>query len=416
MGQKRLWGSLLIAALLLIAPVYSACALENLRIRGGIDFKTYGYQDTAGDNHQWLFHNTNFSVWQGNSPLSFHFSGGYLGDNADDFSQSGRGRLTKAYLQYGKFGDKNTLKAGRFFLTKGVGLGVLDGVDFSTIITPRYKASVYVGMMGPMNREFEFEKPSDAFSFGGELKWLQPIPYLPNSIMGLSYTNQSRNGEIYRHLIGLNSQHNFKLGWQWLNTVQLRLSGSPLRKAITRLRYFDDKWSLSAEAGILTPAVESYSWFNDFGEGTIYERIRFSADRWLVPAKWAVGAEGGMLIAGESGFRGGPVVSTPFGQAGYRFASGNQAQASGPWVNAKYALPEWEFSAYWAMIDYQWDSFDIEQDDLMMLYAGAAYVPFFWNNIKLYGQFQYFTNPEFTQDKRGLFGITYNFDNRECCK
>ena len=113
----------------------------------------------------------------------------------------------------------------------------------------------------------------------------------------------------------------------------------------------------------------------------------------------------------ETGFRGGPVVNTPYGQAGYRFSSGEHALTSGPWVNIRYQVtPELKIDVYGALIDYEWEAFDIEQEDLTMLYAGIEFEPKFMQNIVLSAQYQHFSNLQYNSDRRAMGGIKWNFD------
>jgi len=168
------------------------------------------------------------------------------------------------------------------------------------------------------------------------------------------------------------------------------------------------------EGGIIHPDAEDYSWFADFEEGGYY-RLRFALDRWLKSGKWGLGIEGGYLLAGDgSGFRGGPVLTIPYGQIGYRLSSGSElANSSGPWASLRYsAFSGVEVYAYGSMTTYEWEAFDIESEDLMALHTGASYEPeFFAQNIQLFAEFQIYQSPEFNQDRRALGGITYKFDS-----
>ena len=411
MGRLIKSPTLILPILILVLAAVSASAGDAYRFRGSVGLKAYGYEDDAANSHLWLFQNTNFSLWQNEGPLSFHFSGGYVGDNADDFSHSGRARFLKGYLMFGKYGDKYRFRAGRFFLLQGVGVGVLDGLEASGLLLPNLKASIYAGLMGPMTREFEFEDPAEDFSFGGKLKWKAgKLNYLGYSTFGLSYTNQKRNDNVFRNRIGVTSVHRLNKEWSWMNTLHLRLTESVMRKFVARIKYFSECWSVMLEAGIFVPDVADYSWFGDFGEGS-YKRVRFAVDKWLGSHDWGVGFEGGRLMSEETGFRGGPVVSTPYGQAGYRFSSGEHALTSGPWVNVRYQVtPCLKLNAYGAMIDYKWEAFDIEQEDMMMLYAGLEFAPKFLQNIALSAQYQHFSNLQYDSDRRMMGGIKWNFD------
>ena len=399
--------------LLLLTSLVSTAVLagDGIRYKGSLGVRAYGYEDTA-DSHLWLFQTLRVSAWQNEGPLSFHFSGGYTGDSADDFSESGRGRFLKGYFQYGKTGDHTVIRGGRMFIYRGVGIGVLDGVDASSMIRSNLKFSIYAGMMGPFKRDFEFEKPEDGLSFGGELKWKpSALPYFGHSIFALSYTKQVRNEEDFRHRLGLTSSHRISRELRWMNNVQLRMNGNLFRKFTTRLRYFGDKFSGMVEAGVIVADAADYSWFTEFETGA-YSRVRFSGDYWFVTNKWAGGIEGGFIASGETGFRGGPVLTSPWGQFGYRISSGEHSLSSGPWFSLKYkVVPELEIYGYGAMIDYEWEAFDIEQEDLTMLFAGCRYDPAFMECISLSAQYQHYSNAQYDQDRRALMGISWKFDS-----
>jgi len=410
MGSKIITAALIMLLLMSLASS-AVLAGDTIRYKGSLGVRAYGYEDIE-DNHLWLFQNLRVSAWQNEGPLSFHFSGGYTGDNADDFSASGRGRFLKGYFQYGKTGENTVIRGGRMFLYRGVGIGVLDGIDASSMIRSNLKFSVYAGMMGPFTRDFEFEKPEDGLSIGGELKWKPAaLAYVGHSTFALSYTKQARNGEDFRHRLGLTSSHRISRELRWMNNVQLRMNGNLFRKFTSRLRYFGDKISGMVEAGVIVADAADYSWFTEFETGN-YSRVRFAGDYWFAANKWAGGIEGGFIASGETGFRGGPVLTSPWGQFGYRVSSGEHSLSSGPWFSLKYNVnPELEIYGYGAMIDYEWDAFDVEQEDLTMLYAGCKYNPTFMECISLSAQYQQYSTPQYNQDRRMMAGINWKFDS-----
>ncbi|MBZ0263048.1 hypothetical protein K8I28_00140 [bacterium] len=414
MNIAKTKGMVLMLAILILCILVPTTTSHAVRIRGSVGADAYGYQDQQGEDHLWLMQKTRFSLYHANNPLSLHFSGGYLGDNHDEFSNSGRGRFLKGYIQYGGLGRNTDIRAGRFFLYRGVALGVMDGIDISHNILPNLKMSVFGGMMGDYSRDFEFEDPSESMSYGAEVKFSSkncPMPYATKGTVALSYTQQNRADQTLRHRYGLNTNHRFGSNLSWFNTVHMRATEAPLRKWISRLRYNCTKWSAMFEYGLASPDVAEYSWFSGFAEAK-YMRIRGAVDYWVTPQKYAVGFELQELIAENgNGFRGGPVVHTPWGQAGYRLAGGDQSNTTGPWVNAHFKpVDPLELYAFGAMVSYEWDAMDIETDDLTMMFAGARFNPCRMPSLQLFAEYQVYQNREFSDDKRARGGITWNFD------
>ncbi len=388
-------------------------AFSTMRVRGAIGVDSYGYNDENNENHLWLLQKMRVSVYNSSNPLSFHFSGGYLGDNQDDFSASGSGRFLKGYLQYGKLTDVNKIKLGRFFLHRGVAVGVLDGIDVERRINSYMKLALFAGLTGPTSREFELEDPADAFSAGGELRLTKKNLWRLNATsLALSYTRQARNGELYRHRIGINGFGRINQQMNLYASVHLRPAGNLLRKAIGRFRYTSSEWNGMVEAGFISTDVADYSWFSSFEE-TSYSRVRASFYRYLIPNSWGGGLDATYLMTGKSGFKIGPVVTTPHGQIGYRISVGDHAVSDGPWFNVQFTpCTGVETYAFGSMTTYEWEAFDITSDDLLAFHTGVKYTPPFRNDITISCEYQLYQTPQFTSDRSVMGGITWNFDGR----
>jgi len=389
-------------------------ANAEFRIRGSVGADAYGYQDHHQEDHLLLIQNTRFSINQLDGKWNMYFSGGYIGDNADDFSNSGRGRFLRGHLNYGKMGDATRIKLGRFFVYQGVALGVVDGIEFKKRMNKNVSFSVHGGLMGPYSRQFELEDPDKALTFGGEVSFTPSNCRIADyGNMRLSFNSQDRENGTVRQLVGLSTYNKWGRSLRLMNTVHFRTSGNVLRKFVSRLRYMDHSWNLLGELGVITPDITDYSWFSGFGNHG-RSRIRLAADRYLVPKKWAAGLDMDLLLAsGNSGFRGGPVVTTPWGKAGYRFSGGDLGLSSGPWVSVHYNVTEGlDVHAYGAIVSYEWDAFDIETEDLTSFHAGFRYTPKFMESMILHAEYQTYETPQLSSDTRALGGLTWRFDTR----
>lgn len=409
---RRIELHFLLLLMSLIILTSSSTLLASVRATGSVGVQSYGYNDADNENHLWLLQTTRLTLRKMGSPLSFHFSGGYIGDNQDDFSSSGRSRFLKGYFNYGRLGDANQFRLGRFFLHRGVGIGTLDGVEFNHRHNAMLSVAMFAGLMSPLSREFELEEASDAFSAGGELK------YTPGSLwkfdktaFALSYAHQTRNGNNFRNRIGLTAYGKLNKETTLYGIVRLRPTGSLLDRAIGRLRYSSPLWNGMVEGGLMMVSVADYSWFNGF-EGMSYTRIRFAVDRYLVPSKWGVGLEGSTMMSDKVGTRVGPVFTTPYGQAGYRFSFGDQPLSGGPWASVKYS-PMNGLDAYasGSITTYEWEAFDIESSELISFRTGVKYVPSFRKDFTSSLEYQVYQTPQFTSDRRVLFGLEWRFDS-----
>jgi len=387
---------------------------SSVRVRGSIGIKAYGYEDRTEENHLWLLQSTRFSVTDITCPVSFHFSGGYIGDNTDDFSASSQGRFHKGYLQYGRYSDRLKIRLGRFFMYKGVALGVLDGLELQHKLNKKHQMSVFAGMLGPMSRRFEFEKPDESLSFGIELKWLPgKIWHFQKTNLAMSYTNQNRNSLETRHRIGLNAFASLCSKTKLYSVIQLRMSDNPIRRIVGRVRYTDDSWSGMLEGSFISVDVADYSWFSEF-EHSSYTRLRFAVDKKIISGIYSVGIDGSYLMSEEPGFRLGPFITGPYGQIGYRFSIGDRGKSDGLWASLHYSpINGLEAYATGSLISYEWEAYDIESEELTMFQTGIRYTPTCcWKNYTFSAEYQIYQSPEFTSDRRFLGGLKWRFDHR----
>lgn len=400
--------AVLSALLLLAGPVQA-----GWRLMGSVGARTYGYEDVSQTDHLWLIQNTSLTVLQTGGPLSVHVSANYLGDSEDDFSESGRARLTKGYLKYGRIGSPVLVKAGRFFMARGVALGVFDGLDAQVKVNDMIRVSAFAGLLGPLNRQFELSAPDETMSFGGEVRITPakcPMPYAKAGMVSLSYVRTQRAEGAQRHLAGLQTYHKFPNHITWMNVVQIEPESFNLYKYISRARMLGEKISGLAEIGIVSYDTPAFSWFSEFTP--VYRtRTRFAADYYIVPRDWAIGAEAQMLMAANSGFRGGPVVTSPWGRAGYRVSSGDQGSTSGPWVSLHYRASECLVAYFhWQQVSYEWDAFDIATEELTQTMYGARFTPKFAPYLTASLQVQVYTTPQSSYDQRVLAGLNWRFD------
>lgn len=354
----------------------------------------------------------NLSLYLKSTPVSLHISGGYTGDNADDFSISGRSRFTRGYLQYGKIGSKFNARIGRFFLYRGAAIGVLDGVESRYSLSHGVNFGVFAGIWGPFSREFEFGNTSDAFSFGAELGWMpSSVPFAKLSRFTISYANLQRNGEHFRERINFQNITRFSSGLTWYNSVQTRATASPLRRIVSRLRYGTrNTWNGMLEFGLISPDVSDASWFSGFESESI-TRLRFSADRWVYLDKLGFGLDGILLMKEKSGMRIGPALHCKYGVIGYRFSFGDQPKIDGPWAQAKVDLPfDFQVYANGSLTSYEWEAFDIESRDLVAFQSGFQWNPAMISSIGFMTEYQLYRSPKLDNDHRIVAGIQYRFD------
>jgi hypothetical protein len=319
---RRIALAVLCAALCLSVSVGSAASLKGSFITLG-----RGFQDLEQNDHFILAQGLRVHAYDlGTQGLSFHTYLQYYGDTSTKVSDSGTFRFYHGYFQYDPAKKPVSFKAGRFFLFRGVALGVLDGGEISYKLNRQWEITGFGGLQGNLNREWDFTDADKSPMYGGELRWRpKHIPGLRMPLLSLSYTHQERLSETVRELVGV--YFSFKVGCNWrsLNVVQLRPSGGPLRKALTRWNYYQERWKLDFEAAIFEPDVAAYSWFASFADMPNIQRFRASGEYYLVPNKWGVGASGMFFGSDKYGVRGGPIIIVPYGRIGYNFSGGDQA-------------------------------------------------------------------------------------------
>lgn len=423
--------SLLSLLTFVIAATPLCAASTGWRLTGTLEARSYGYQDIQGTDHLWLMPSTDLSAYRLGTPLAFHFSGGYVGDNADEFASSGRGRLTSLYLQYGdllnsassssvrssdltEHQNSASARIGRFFLYRGVAPGVIDGFEASRTFNPHWSGAVFAGTLGPSTFGFALTDPNRSPVFGGQVAYsTTSIPYTELNRFTLSYTRQTRDDLLLRNRVGLQTWHRINRQLSWSNRLEARLSGDVLRRLVSRVRYTTTQWSAMLEGGIFTPEIADDSWFNGFG-GMSYERIRIELYRWWQTNRWGAGLDASALMTESiSGVRLGPAFFTPYGQLGYRFTHGDRAQSSGPWVNLHSDLGAGvSIYALASRTSYEWEAMDIENGELTAMSAGISFTPSITPNTTLTAEYQTYSTPQMEKDRRAQAALVWRFDTR----
>ncbi len=406
---QRLWFAIGLS-LFITGIAFSA----GIQWKGSFYNQAYGYQSTDPlttntDTHFWLFSGVNSSI--NNLPGGWRFLSNvqYRGDQNDKFSTSGQSNLYAANLSYGDFTSPWSANIGRFFLYRGVAVGTIDGMEVSRDYD-RFGLAVFGGSNVPENRDFALAKGNSPF-FGGEVKYLwKNAPLIADQAWKVSYADQLRDGDEYRRLVGLQLYGKFNPNWTILGSAQYRLLSQDFRQASVRFRYYSPNITGYLEGGVLAPEIAAYSWFNNFDLPAV-TRVRGAFDYFFIPAQWSAGVEATMTsVQGASGFRGGPVITTPYGQVGYRAASGDLSKSYGPWLSAWYNMDkQLRLYANSSVVDYAWDGVNLVKGQVTTASLGGNYTAVKYDWVTLGGEYQYFKTPELKSDRRALGSLTFHF-------
>jgi hypothetical protein len=370
-----------------------------------------GYQEEDGKDHFILAPRLNFKVNDTvTKGLSFQSYFQYYGDTYSSYGSSGAWRLYHGFLNYDRRDFPFKLRFGRFFLFRGVGVGVLDGGELTYKAHRNLSLTVFVGQQGPWNREFELTKDQKSTMYGGEVSWFsRKIPGKPSVV--LSYTHQEREGNLIRHLLGLCLGFRLSREWSSLNVLHLNLSGSALRRALTRWRYVGNKVQFSAEVALITPYTAAYSYFSDFIEEGAIVRLKNTTEYYVIPRKWGVGLSTMYFATSEYGFRIGPYMIFPYGRIGYQSSSGNQPQNDVLWGQARFSpIDEIDLFAYVAQMEYDWEAMDIDPQETTMLNLGCTVRPPLLKRTEWDVEWQNYRTPEVNLYRRLILVFRWNFD------
>ncbi len=394
------------------ASLFVGIRAEALQLRGSLYTLGRGYQDSGGENHFDLAQSLRLRAGDlAVRGLSLSAYLQYYGDERDDFSASGQSRLYHAYLKFRRSDIPFNARLGRFFLFRGVAVGVLDGLEAGYRFKPGWSFTAFAGMQGPLSREWETETPSEAPWLGAELRGKLPDIRGVRSSFNLSYTRQEREGELQRHLAGLSIGLKFGRRITSLNIIHLDLGGSSLRKALTRWRYTTSRFQCSIEGGVLQPVVNPYSYFSGFEEGNAVARLRNTLEYYLVPRKWGAGLSTLYFVTSEYGFRTGPYLIFPFGRIGYHFASGNQPTNNVFWGYMNVSPYSFlDLYGYAAAMEYEWEEMAISAQNTTTLNAGFRVRPPFVKRAEFGLEWQNYQTPQYDAYRRLILKFTYNFD------
>jgi hypothetical protein len=382
------------------------------RFLGSYGLEAFGYEDAARADHLALEQTGRLSLYGPGERWSLHGTVSHLSRFDDDFSGEGRGRLLKGFLRHGGLRSRTDVRAGRFFLHRGVMVGVFDGVDL-LLRSRRLRVGLFAGLAGPRSREFELEEPDEAFSVGAELRYA-PRRRFFSAVhdIDLTYVRQRREEGVTRHLVGVGTRSRWGRSLTLLNVAHFRPRGDLLRKVVSRARYRSADWGVLAEVGALKPSRNEYTWFSEFDVPSSH-RVRAGLDRYLGAGGWAAGFDGVVLEAGgETGFRGGPALTSPWGRIGYRFSGGGHSRVAGPWASLR-ATPGRGFTvhAYGSVMSTEWDAFELDSGDIVTVRVGTRYTPPHYPALTVHGEFQVYRTPQFDQDRRARAGVTWRFDS-----
>ena len=371
------------------------------------------YQDSLGTDYYNLaqglrIHANDF----GTDALSFHGYFQYYGNiNDGSTAASDKFRFYHGYLQYSRMGLPLKIRMGRLFLFRGVGIGVLDGAEVTVKVNRRWSVTGYGGLQGPLSREWEFDRKGDSPMLGGEIRWLPDLFGVRISNFALSYTRQKRDGELLRNLLGLSMYFQINMKWSSLNTAHFNLSGSSLRKVITRWRYTSLKFHFSAEAGLIQPYSAAYSYFSDFESESYIYRFRNTVEYHFVPRSWGIGLSTLYFTTTEYGFRTGPYIIIPYGRMGYHHSWGNQPKNKVFWGQLKYSPKSYlDLYIFAVSMKYEWEAMNIETQETTMMNIGFALRPAVLKKTELGLEWQNYSTPQLKHDRRIIAKFRWNFD------
>jgi hypothetical protein len=410
---KTVMTSSLFGCFLLVSGFLIPLPTNAFSIKGTTVTLFRGYQDLEEEDRYSLAQGLKIRAYEvGLNELSFHGYFQYYGDSGDDFSESGMMRLYHGYLKYQKAGFPFTARAGRFFLYRGVAIGVLDGGEVTYKINPQWSVTAFGGQQGPLSREWEVDRQGDSPWFGGEVRWRAGQILGTRPTLALSYTRQERDEDLLRHLAGLSIGIKLDRRWTTLNVIQANLDGSSaLRKALTRWRYSSRKFQCTLEAAAINYYVAPYSYFSDFDSEGLIKRVRNTLEYHYIPRTWGVGLSSMYFGTSENGFRTGPYVIFPFGRIGYHYASGDQPTNNGLWGYFNVSPVGYlDLFAYAATMEYEWEAMDLGTHETTTLNGGFKFRPPFLKRTQLNLEWQNYSTPELESYRRIIASLRWNFD------
>lgn len=371
-----------------------------------------GYQDYYGEDHFDVAQGLKLNARQfGLDGLSLHGYFQYFGDAQDNFTESSTFRLYHGYLKYDRNGSPLTLRGGRFFLFRGVAVGVLDGGEATYRLSPKLAITAFGGQQGPLSREWEVDRQGDSPWFGGEVRWDSGKILGIKPTFALSYTRQERDENLLRHLAGLSIGFRVNRRWSSLNVLHLNLEGSSLRKALTRWRYVTPKMQMSFEGAVLQPYVAAYSYFNDFEAEDLIQRAKYTVEYHFKPRKWGAGLSSMVFGTSEYSLRLGPYLIFPLGRIGYSHSAGDQPNKQVYWGYFRWNPRSFlDLYAYAANMEYEWEALLSETVETTSLMAGFTLRPPFLKRTEWGLEWQNYRTPRFEADRRFIANLQWNFD------
>ncbi len=314
-------------------------------------------------------------------------------------------RMYNTYLKWRSNGGKWQIRLGRQFVQEGAISGTVDGLHL--LMQPRRDLSLrlLVGTSAPEDRAAEFQKWSEAKSFGIYGRW-RFSSLLRASI---SLFQKSRHSEVAWQLATLALNGQFKQNFFYQTRFDYNLKQSDLQGARVRLMYQKAKWNVTGEINSQKPRVYEDSPFLRYFELRAYNQFRAG-----IGYQWGIIDLGVQYLftryaeESDDNHQGILTAATRWGMIGLVLQDGGGGQNTGIFGEINYPLlPNLQIDVRSSYYKYQRYTM-VVSEDATAFSAGLRYRP--WAKLLLQTEIRQNLNSYYKNDWRGLFRLAYAFD------
>ena len=403
-------GFVLLAALLIVAPIASAQNDVPITWSAQLRSTTYLYQDetAAGEEIDYapLYENFDVTVGQvASGRLDFRVSGRYATDLRDEGAILTEDQLYTAYAGLRLDAGQTYVRVGRQFLQEGTNRHTLDGAWVNFRPVRDWQVRAWAGGEAPVARNFEAAEFGDDAVYG--VRVLGRVH--PRARVGAWFASRQSGGETTATPIGGELLATPTRGVRALFRASYDTESSELERfdLLTRIAPRRDLPVFTIQYIDRKPIIEGSSFFRIFADDLERISLLRGTARYELENGFGGELEGARSAVDDRNTnRFGVAALAPFVRVGLAYSSGDAGEDLRWYGDARYRFfDRLDVSAGAVFAEYALveDAPDDQTRDLVTMFVRARYEVI--DGLRLRAEIQSLETPLFSDDTRVLLGL-----------